>query len=418
MSGWVALMESNTTGTGRILARRVRARGLRPLLVTANPERYDYPQQDELDVAVVDTTSCEAVVAAIRSRTGDACRGVTTSSERAVAVTARVAAALGLPGEDPDAVERCRDKACQRRTMAAAGLPVPAYRVCATPEEAGEAASFIGPPVVVKPTHGTGSSGVRSCTEPGEARTWAGRLLDAAAGEAVLVERKLTGPEYSVELVGGRVLGVTATRLGAEPYFVETGHDFPADLSTSTAALLAAQARAAVHALGVGTVAAHVELRLEPGGPVVVEVNPRLAGGMIPRLIQLAVGLDPIAALLDVVTGREWRQEPSRQGHAAIRFVVPGNSGTIRAISGVSEARRSPGVVEVTVASKVGTEFAHRQDFQDRIGHVISVGPGARITGERADRALRLIHVAVDSGAGKGAGAQERTKMPEAEEVS
>ncbi|UXX92169.1 ATP-grasp domain-containing protein [Streptomyces sp. AD2-2] len=41
-------------------------------------------------------------------------------------------------------------------------------------------------------------------------------------------------------------------------------------------------AEAAVRALGIVLGPAHVELRLGPEGPVLIEVNPRLAGGWIP----------------------------------------------------------------------------------------------------------------------------------------
>ena len=36
----LAMVESNTTGTGRAFATAARARGLRPVLLSARPERY------------------------------------------------------------------------------------------------------------------------------------------------------------------------------------------------------------------------------------------------------------------------------------------------------------------------------------------------------------------------------------------
>ena len=83
---------------------------------------------------------------------------------------------------------------------------------------------------------------------------------------AVMVERYLPGQEYSAEMLDGQVIGITAKHLGAHPYFVETGHDFPAPLARDRRSALSAAAQAAVSALGLGWGPAHVELRYGPAG--------------------------------------------------------------------------------------------------------------------------------------------------------
>ena len=39
---WLVLVESNTTGTGRLFAGAARALGLRPVLLARDPARYPY----------------------------------------------------------------------------------------------------------------------------------------------------------------------------------------------------------------------------------------------------------------------------------------------------------------------------------------------------------------------------------------
>ena len=56
---------------------------------------------------------------------------------------------------------------------------------------------------------------------------------------------------------------------------------------------------AALDAVGFDFGPAHTEVRLTPAGPVVVEINPRLAGGMIPELVAHALGINLVAAVLD-----------------------------------------------------------------------------------------------------------------------
>ena len=231
----LALVESNTTGTGRAFAVAARARGLRPVLLSGRPDRYPWVAEDAVDVVLADTTRTASVVAAARAAGGGALAGVTTSSEYFVAVTARAAATLGLPGADPAAVQRCRDKRGQRHAFADFGVPAPAFATAGTPKEAVEAATEVGFPVVVKPADGTGSRGVRLCADPVEVSEHTATLLARRHDErgqptlpAVLIEQYISGPEVSVETFGTALVGITVKHLGPQPFFVESGHDFPA----------------------------------------------------------------------------------------------------------------------------------------------------------------------------------------------
>src|SRR4029079_12563216 len=104
-------------------------------------------------------------------------------------------------------------------------------------------------------------------------------------------------PEVSVETLGTTVIGVTAKHLGHLPSFVECGHDFPSPSGAERVVRLLAGA--ALKALGLGFGPAHTEIRVGPRGPVVIEVNPRLAGGRRPTLVRPATARDPTTAALD-----------------------------------------------------------------------------------------------------------------------
>jgi argininosuccinate lyase len=315
---------------------------------------------------------------------GGAVAGVTSSSEYFVGTASEVARTLGLPHPDPAAIRDCRDKATQRSRLAAAGLPGPAFAAARSRDEAAAAAARIGFPVVVKPVAGSGSIGVRRCADPAEAAAAAAAVL-AGAGRAVgtglppqdtvLVESYLAGPEFSVETFDDRVVGVARKHLGPEPRFVETGHDFPAPLDPAPAAALGEAAVAALRALGLGWGAAHVELRLTAAGPRIVEVNPRLAGGMIPRMVEEATGIDLIELLVARVAGERPVPAPTRAGAASIRFLVARTAGRLVDVDGVDAAGRVPGVVEVGVTAGPGQEVLVRGSFQDRLGYVLAADP-------------------------------------------
>lgn len=383
----LVLVESNTTGTGRLFCAAARGLGLRPVLLTRDPGRYHYLREDAVAYEVVDTLDHLAVTQAC-ARLAPA--GITTSSEYATVAAASAAWVLGLEGPDPQAVARCRDKGVQRGTLKAARLPVPAHVVVTSVAEAADAAARCGGHVVVKPLQGSGSIGVRLCRSADEVRAAVADLCDQR-GHGALVEAYLDGPEYSVETFGDQVVGVTRKHLGAEPHFVETGHDFPAPLSPVVEQELRNAALSAVRALGVDRGAAHTEMRLTADGPVVVEVNPRLAGGMIPRLVQEAHGIDLVQCVVGQAVGRPPDLEPKRRGAASIRFIVPTEGGLLTWRGGIETASAAPGVVDVRFSRQIGDPVAAATSFADRIGHVIASGVDAEESAERAETALSHV---------------------------
>jgi biotin carboxylase len=390
---WLVLIESNTTGSGRLFCAAARRMGLRPLLLSRDPSRYPYVKTDEIDTVVTDTNDLASVAAACAHLHGGIA-GVTSSSEYYIAGAAAFARSLGLPHPDPDAVTAVRDKEVLRSRLPEAG---PSSGLARNADEAVGIARRIGFPVVVKPVVGSGSVGVRLCGDSVAVKSATTGVLDAPAtavhapaAHAVLVEGYLAGPEFSVETFDEQVVGITAKHLGPEPYFVETGHDFPASLPDQDRSSIGQAAVSALRAMGLGWGAAHVELRLTLAGPRIVEINPRLAGGMIPRVVQEATGIDLISAVVAKAVGRELPLRPRGARSAAIRFMLADKPGRLLSLSGVPQAADVPGVAEVGIVRDVGQLIALDHSFRDRLAYVIAATdhPSA---GDAAEAAVRLL---------------------------
>ncbi|MFE6072350.1 ATP-grasp domain-containing protein [Streptomyces sp. NPDC056525] len=395
------LVESNTTGTGRQFAARARDLGVVPVLLSADPARYPYAAEDGLRTVVVDTADDDALWFAVTGLAAAApVAGVLSSSEYYVATAAGLAARLGLPGPSADAVRACRDKAAQRRTLAEAGVPVPRFSVAGEVAEAIAAAQWLGGPVVVKPVQGSGSLGVRLCRDRDEVAGHAKGLLAATVNErglrtpgVVLVEQYLTGREFSVEVFGEEAVVTVAKHVGAPPVFVETGHDVPAVLPAAQAAALVDTAVRAVGALGLGWGAAHVELRLDGDVARVIEVNPRLAGGMIPELVRRARGVDLVGAQVRAALGEpvDLSGAPDATGAASIRFLTAGTDSVLADVAAAEAAARAvPGVVDTALYRPAGTTVVPAEDFRGRVGHVIAAGTAPEESAEAAETALTL----------------------------
>lgn len=403
----LGFLESNTSGTGRMFLRQARVRGADPVLLCSDPERYPFAREENARVVVVDTSD-ERLVAEASERAG-LC-GITSSSDHFVADAARIANRYGWPGPDPDAVDVCRDKGRQVAVLEGAGLPVPRSWVWATAEDRHVALSDVAPrgyltePVVAKPISGSGSFNVRLCRTLDALIAHTDHLLERPMNErgmpvpsGALVQRYIDGPEFSVEIFDGQAVGVTTKRLGKTPAFVECGHEYPADLAPSARAEIVAVAIASVEALGICYGPAHVEMRLTDAGSVLIEVNPRLAGGFIPELIVRAQGIN----LIDATVARAMAQvpmlHPTCSRAAAIRFILATHAGSIQRIT----CPEAPEGAEVTLYRCVGDAVAVHRDFRDRLGHVIAEAPTSAIAARLADAVLGGVIVDVphtDSG--------------------
>ncbi len=402
--------ESNTTGTGQLAVERLRARGHRVTFMTRDRSKYPFltaaaPGLEVLDVETNDPAELAAAVAGLRARAGiDA---LLTFSDFYVAIVAQAAAELGFPYLAPEPARICRDKFLTRQALRRQGLPTPDFWLLGSADEAERLGRSMRYPCVVKPPADSSSFGVKVVSGARELERQFRRLNALTANVrgqrldgSVLVESLLEGPEYSVEtlsLPDGAlaVIGVTDKHLSSPPFCVETGHDFPSRADAAVQESLIAAVRQGLQAVGFDLGPAHTEVRWTASGPVIVEINPRLAGGMIPELVRYATGIDLLDAMLELARGHTPALRRCRNEFAAVRFLTVERGGRIVAVRGLELARALPEVREIALAKGIGTRVQSPENAYHRLGFVIAAGAdrGRVIAGAQRARALIAIEV-------------------------
>jgi cysteine synthase A len=376
-------VESNTTGSGAIALRLLRARGDEVTFLTRDRARY--PFLDGFRVVDTETNDFEVLASLVKRISPDA---VVTFSTFYVATVAALAARLGLRFLSEQAASTCHDKIAARRRLQSAGLTTPSFWVLASEAEAKRVAKEVPYPCVMKPSADSGSSGVLRIENERQFLDHFKELSSAATNDrgqqrspAVLVEALLDGPEFSVESMtlgagNTRIVGITRKHLSAPPYFVELGHDFPAALEDAERAAIEECALRALDAAGYDFGPAHTEVRLTGRGPVIVEINPRLAGGMIPELVRLSTGIDLIDGYLRALGGETPSLAARRCRSASIRFLVAPRAGTLEALPRVDDLLKIPGVDEIEITARPGRSVSLPRSAYDRLGFVICDSPG------------------------------------------
>jgi biotin carboxylase len=244
--------------------------------------------------------------------------GITTFSESRLNVTAAVAGRRGLPYLSTGTARALTDKFTQRRILAEAGVQTTGCRVVHDVSGLGTALADVGLPAILKPRSGAASA--YSCRVDTVAEA-AARLAefrahrpDASRGDFVVEEMLVGDPSVagagwgdyvSVESVTShgvvRHVEITGKFPLADP-LRETGYVVPCTLAGDVRRQVLELTTAGLRALGVRHGTTHVEVKLTPAGPRIIEVNGRL-GGYVADIVRRARGFDLVRATLAAALG-------------------------------------------------------------------------------------------------------------------
>ncbi|MBB5956818.1 argininosuccinate lyase [Saccharothrix tamanrassetensis] len=398
IESWVGAMSS-------LLPRAIRESGHRFTFLTRDLHHYlraapssPHPLLAADNVLTAETNDVPALLSFVeRAHELLAFDGVISSCDYYLSTVATVADHLGLPGPGPDAVERAYRKDLTR--AATRQVPGPRFALAEDWSATAKAAAALGYPLVVKPVDLCAGMHVRQVGDEAGLRdaflaleAFPVNARDQPRVPTVLLEELLVGPEVSVETVTSRgvthVIGVTDKSLAGHPWFVESGHMFPADLPEVDRRAAVDTALAAIGALGLDDCVAHTEIKLTADGPKLIEVNPRPAGNRITELVRRVTGIDLPAVFAQLAVGQQpdLRVRETGVRSAAVSFLLPPRSGALAGIDGTDDLARDPDVVDWAV-KPAGHRAGEPTSNNSYLGHVLVTAPDADARG-RAERAV------------------------------
>lgn len=338
-----------------------------PVLVVRDSEHTNAlrPVIKALDVPIIEMDDVAKDVDVL-TRQGIA--GAVTFSESLLRTTAQLAAAANLPFHDLETVAHLTDKHLQRRRLKEAGVDAVRAQLVRNAAEVDEALATIPLPVVVKPVIGEASRNTLRLDDRDTARTSILHVIDAEG--AALVEEYLAdglagefGSYVSVELAMAAAHPVFCAITGKFkliPPFREPGQFFPSTLGAEEQSRVTTLATESARALGVKDGVLHIEVKLTPSGPHIIEVNGRL-GGFMRDLYRRALNLDLAALAADIALGDGPRttiaHEPSGQVVFQHSSLAPQGALGLTRIDGVKGLRAMDGVDSYQILIRPGTEL-------------------------------------------------------------
>lgn len=316
--------------------------------------------------------------------------GIITFTDLVLPDASAVAEELGLRQNSQAALAITRDKLSQRGALHAAGVPVPRYAPLRDVDDVPAALAAVPLPAVLKPAFGYQSLLVRRIDSPDD--------LEAAVVEAqeryreadfvktlapdFLLEELLVGTNWHGDPHFGDYVSVESLIADGEiqhlyicdkrplmPPFRETGDVMPSSLPAQAREDILAMTSQALAALGLTHGATHTEIKLTRDGPRIIEVNPRLGGG-VAFLLADAAHYNIFRALGSLAVGGPLPPPPQFTGFATvIHPVTPARLVRVDAVEGFEEIAALPGVTEARPSARPGSI----PDWQMGEGRLIEV---------------------------------------------
>ena len=299
---------------------------------------------------------------------------------------ARIAERLGLRFLNVKTATLVRDKYSVRERLARHNVRQPEFLLATSNEELREAVGRIGFPVLIKPSDGYGSQNILTFhSEAGfvaMAEPFANYLplktdygLGVRANDRLLVERYIRGEVIGCETftVDGRhvFLGINDKLFFPPPCFGIKGSCFPSTRFDVDA--IRDYVFGILDALEFDFGAAHTEIIVTPEGPYLVEVNPRLIGAHIPRLLGFAFERSIYADVIDLHLGRDLSGlfDAAPRHVAVSRWITSMNNGIVKSIV---TPGYDAGIMAVHVFKKPGDAVRPPFENADRLGYVMAIG--------------------------------------------
>ncbi|MBO6060428.1 MAG: ATP-grasp domain-containing protein, partial [Bacteroidaceae bacterium] len=225
---------------------------------------------------------------------------------------------LGLPGNDPRRLPYLREKDKMQEAAKEAGLRYIRGKVVTTVDEgiAYFREELKGKSAIVKPLRSAGSRGVLACLTEEELCNAIADDIDMARKDkapfiGVLVQERIVGTEYFINTVtmGGQTVVTNVVRydkmklMAERPVYVSAVSLQPDD---ALCQMLMDYVVKVVKATGLEIGPMHTEVMVDEDGPVLIDVNARMAGAAQPAEWQdLVLGLHESDIALRAYLGKD-----------------------------------------------------------------------------------------------------------------
>ncbi|MFZ7943322.1 ATP-grasp domain-containing protein [Neobacillus sp. 19] len=174
----------------------------------------------------------------------------------------------------------------------------------------------------------------------------------------ILMEEYLVGPQYLIEVmvVNGEIsiIAVIEQEILNGNRFIITGYMFPALLNMEENETLELAVISIIRELELINGTCHLEMRYVNSQWKLIEINPRMSGGAMNRIIQEGTGINLVKETIKLFIGIEPILEKSFMKYVYAKYLIVEAKGKLMKVTGKNRALKHEGIKEVFVKPKKG----------------------------------------------------------------
>ncbi|AWE09271.1 biotin carboxylase [Lysinibacillus sp. 2017] len=250
-------------------------------------------------------------------------------------------------------------------------------------------------PMMVKSPKSTGSKDVLLAQNKDQLSKHIATLQNKYPEEPIITEEFIVGPQYLVEVVvmNGQphLIAVIKQDITKGKRFIITGYRVLAIVPEKLKTSLEALCQSIVHAFELETGAFHLELRLTKKGWKLIEINPRISGGAMNKMIEAAFGINLVEQTLKLLLGETANFTPTFQNFVYTKYLIVRRKGKLERVTGKFRALNSPGIYDVYIKPKKGTILIPPLSMGHRYAYIISQAKSISEAVRKANNAAREI---------------------------
>ncbi len=394
----------------KFIYQRLKELGPKIILIASEANWVSKLADGFIEADPLDEVACAAKVEELVKTTK--IDGVLTFWENAVPLAATLSQRFGWIGNAPQAALNARNKYLTRQTLENAKLAKyqPAWALINGHTDLEKAAARIGFPLVLKPAWGVKSQFVvklDSLDEAKKAFDYIKTNMTPAFdpiykyGTDVLAEEYMDGAEVDVDLLvqGGEIKfhAFTDNFPTKEPFFVEIGDAMPSRHEAKDLSEVLKMAKEVVAALGLTNGALHLEAKITPSGPKLIEINARMGGDYLYDWIKTVWEVDLIEETSKIAVGLP--STPKRlkapRCHLVGKYMIPEHSGVVVGVKLPQEKPAPEKVHDINVHKEAGDAVLVPPEGFETMGWVVGRGDTYAEAEENLEDAMRQVSVSI-----------------------
>lgn len=231
-------------------------------------------------------------------------------------------------------------------------------------------------PLVIKSPQSNGSKDVILVENAWECKKGVKQLHRKKPESPILVEEYLEGPQYLIEIVVYdstlTVAAIVEQEVTKGERFIVTGYSICPELYLDQLLGLKETVVSIIEDFQLRNGTCHLEIKLTNKGWKLIEINPRMAGGAMNRMIEEAFGYNLAEQTIRLYTGLEPDVRKKQNRAIYTKYLIAKSVGKLLKVSGCDSAKEQVGILEVYTKAEYGQLVTPPRSMGQRYGYVLA----------------------------------------------